>query len=151
MEWLSSGTKRILIEMSVGIVLFDLLLVILAWLFLPRVPYPVIPVLKGLGVGAAAAIFMLIHMAVVTERVLASRNESYANKYTVAQSMLRKVVFIAALFFIWRVIQADLLATVVGTMGMKAGAYLQPLIRKLSGYEEEKKEELPENADSETI
>ena len=151
MEWLSSNTKRTLIEMSVGIVLFDLLLCILAWLFLPKVPYPVIPVLKGLVVGAAAAIFMLIHIAVVTERVLASKNESYANKYTVAQSMLRKVVFVAALFFIWRAIEADLLATVVGTMGMKAGAYLQPLIRKLSGYKEEMREELPEQTDSETI
>ncbi len=150
MNWLSSSTKRVLVEMSVGIILFDLLLGILAWLFLPRVPYPVIPVLKGLGVGAAAAIFMLVHIAIVTERVVASRDESYANKYTVAQSMLRKVVFLAALFFIWRWIQADLLATVVGTMGMKAGAYLQPLIRRLSGYEE-KKDELPEQTDSETI
>lgn len=147
MEWLSSNTKRTLVEMSVGVILFDLLLCVLAWLFLPRFSYPVIPVIKGLAVGAAAAIFMLIHIAVVTERVLASKNESYANKYTLAQSMLRRVVFIAALFFIWRVIQADLLATVVGAMGMKAGAYMQPLIRKLSGY----KEELPEETDSETL
>lgn len=147
MEWLSSNTKRTLVEMSVGVILFDLLLCVLAWLFLPRFSYPVIPVIKGLAVGAAAAIFMLIHIAVVTERVLASKNENYANKYTLAQSMLRRVVFIAALFFIWRVIQADLLATVVGAMGMKAGAYMQPLIRKLSGY----KEELLEEADSETL
>lgn len=147
MEWLSSNTKRTLVEMSVGVVFFDLLLCILAWLFLPRFSYPVIPVCEGLLVGAAAAIFMLIHIAVVTERVLASKNEDYANKYTVVQSMVRKLVFIAALVFIWRVIKADLLATVVGTMGMKAGAYMQPLIRKLSGYKEEK----PEEADSETI
>ncbi len=151
MEWLSRETKRTLLEMSVGIILFDLLLGVLAWLFLPKVPYPVIPVLKGLGVGAAAAILMLIHIAVVTERALSSQNESYANKFTVAQSMLRKVVFVAALFFLWRTIQADLLATVVGAMGMKAGAYLQPLIRKLSGYEEEKRDELPEQTDSESI
>ncbi|MGN0157777.1 MAG: hypothetical protein ACI39W_01330 [Brotaphodocola sp.] len=151
MEWLSKETKRTLIEMSVGIILFDLLLCILAWICLPRIPYPVIPVLKGLGVGAAAAILMLIHMAVVTERVLSSQNESYANKHTVAQSMLRKIVFLAALFFVWRTFQADLLATVIGTMGMKAGAYLQPLIRKLSGYKEEKREELPEQTDSESI
>lgn len=147
MDWLSSNTKRTLVEMSVGVVLFDLLLCILAWLFLPRFSYPIIPVLEGLAVGAAAAIFMLIHIAVVTERVLASQNENYANKYTVAQSMLRRVVFIVALFFIWSVLKADLLATVVGAMGMKFGAYLQPLIRKLSGY----KEETPKEADSETI
>ena len=30
-----------------------------------------------------------------------------------------------------------LLAAVLGAMGMKAGAYLQPLVRKISGYQEE--------------
>lgn len=151
MDWLSSNTKRMLVEMSVGIILYNLLLGVLAWLFLPKVPYPVMPVLKGLMVGAAGAILMLVHIAVVTERVMASRSENYANKYTVAQSMLRKVVFVAALFFVWRMIQADLLATVIGAMGMKAGAYLQPLVRKLSGYKEEVSEPLPEQTDSETI
>lgn len=151
MELLSKSTKRTLIEMSVGLVLFDLLLGVLAWLFLPKVSYPVIPVLKGLAVGAAGAILMLVHIAVITEQVLDSQDESYANKVTVAQSMLRKVVFVAALFFVWKFIQADLLATVVGAMGMKAGAYLQPLIRKISGYKEEPTEPLPEQTDSETI
>ncbi|MCI6887955.1 MAG: hypothetical protein MR868_12055 [Lachnospiraceae bacterium] len=149
MEWLSRDTKRTLFEMSVGIVLFDLLLCVLAWLFLPKVSYPVVPVLKGLMVGAAGAILMLVHIAVITERALDSRDESYANKYTVAQSMVRKVVFLAALFFVWRVIRVDLLATVIGAMGMKAGAYLQPLIRRLSGHGE--KSEVSEQTDSESL
>ncbi len=151
MEWLSRDTKRTLLEMSVGIILYNVLLGILAWFFLPKVPYPVIPVFKGLGVGAAAAILMLIHIAVVTEKALSSQSEDYANKFTVAQSMFRKVVFVAVLFFIWRAIKADLLATVVGAMGMKWGAYLQPLIRKLSGYQAESAEEISEQTDSETI
>lgn len=146
MKWLSRDTKRTLVEMSVGVILFDLLLCVLAWLFLPKVSYPVVPVFKGLMVGAAGAILMLVHIAVITERALDSRDENYANKYTVAQSMLRKVVFIAALFFVWRWIQADLLATVIGAMGMKAGAYLQPLIRRLSGHGEER--EASEQTDS---
>lgn len=137
MEWLSKSTKRLLAEMSVGAILYNLLLGILTWLYLPKVPYPVIPVLKGLFVGAAGAILMLVHMAVMAERAIDSMNEDYANKLTVAQSMIRKLVFLAALFFFWRVIDADLLATVVGAMGMKAGAYLQPLVRKLSGHREE--------------
>lgn len=137
MEWLSKSTKRVLAEMSVGVILYNVLLGILAWLFLPKVPYPVIPVIKGLFAGAVGAILMLVHMAVMAERAIDSMDEDYANKLTVSQSMLRKLVFLAALFFFWNVIHADLLATVVGAMGMKAGAYLQPLVRRLSGYKEE--------------
>lgn len=149
MEWLSKSTKRLLVEMSVGVILYNLLLGILACVFLPRTSYPVIPVLKGLLVGAAGAILMLVHMAVMAERALDSMNEGYASKLTIAQSMLRKLVFVAALFFFWRVIKADLLATVIGAMGMKAGAYMQPLVRKLSGYQEEPYEGQSEQVESE--
>ncbi len=140
MDWLSKSTKRLLLEMSVGIVLYNVLLGVAAGLFLPRTLYPVMPVLKGLFVGALGAILMLIHMAVTTERVLDSMNPGYANKHTVMQSMIRKLVFVAAIFFCWRVLEADLLAAVIGAMGMKAGAYLQPLVHKVFGG----KDDVPE-------
>ncbi|MDD3251561.1 MAG: hypothetical protein PHV18_03275 [Lachnospiraceae bacterium] len=132
MEWLTKSTKRMLAEMSVGIILYNLLLGILACVLLPKVSYPVMPVLLGLLVGAVGAILMLIHMAVITERALESQNENYANKKTIAQSLLRKVVFLAVIFFCWSVLKADLLAMVIGAMGMKMGAYLQPLIHKVT-------------------
>lgn len=137
MDWLSKSTKRLLVEMSVGIVLYNLLLAVAAVLFLPKTSYPVMPVVKGLFVGALGAVLMLVHMAVTTERVLDSQNPGYANKYTVMQSMIRKLVFVAVVFFCWRTLEADLLAAVIGAMGMKAGAYLQPLIHKAFGWKEE--------------
>ena len=137
MEWLSRSTKNLLFEMSVGIVLYNLLLGVLAWGFLPRFSYPVIPVLGGLLAGMVGAVLMLIHMAVTTERARESQNESYASKTTIVHSMIRKVVLVAALFCCWRVFRVDLLAMVIGAMGMKAGAYLQPLIHKIIAREEE--------------
>ncbi len=136
MEWLNKSTKRLLAEMSAGIIFYGLVLAALACIFLPRLSYPVRPVLLGLLVGVAGAICMLLHMAVMTERVLESGSESYANKFTVAQSMLRKLVFLAVLLICWRVLKINLLATVIGTMGMKAGAYLQPLVHRISGGKE---------------
>ena len=124
MIWLSRPTKRLLLEMSVGVILWNVILAVLAVLFLPGFSYPVVPVILG-------------HMAVITERALDSQSENYASKLTVAQNLLRKVMFVAALFFFWRVLKIDLLAAVLGAMGMKAGAYLQPLVRKISGYQEE--------------
>ncbi len=136
MELLSRSTKRLLVEMSIGIILYNLLLGVLAWVFLPGTSYPVWPVLGGLLAGAVGAVLMLIHMAVTTERALESQNESYASKTTIVQSLIRKVVLVAALVFCWRVFRVDLLAVVIGIMGMKAGAYLQPLIHKVFTKEE---------------
>ncbi len=136
MEWLSKSTKRLLAEVSVGVVFYNLILVILACVLLPKVSYPVIPVVLGLVAGAIGAICMLIHIAVMTERVLESGNESYANKFTVAQSILRKLTFVAALLICWRILKINLLAAVIGAMGMKAGAYLQPLVHRISGGKE---------------
>ena len=145
MEWLSKSTKRLLAEMSAGILFYNVILIILAVLLLPRISYPVLPVVLGLIVGAVGAICMLIHMAVTTERVLDSGSESYANKYTVAQSMLRKLVLVAAFLICWKVLKIDLLAAVLGAMGMKAGAYLQPLVHRISGGKEP---EVPAQADT---
>ncbi len=152
MEWLTRKSKQLILEMSVGIVLYNLVLGILAWVLLPKTSYPVLPVIKGLFAGALGAILMLVHMAVMTERVLESQNENYANRTTVIHGIIRKVVFVAALLACWRWFQIDLLAAVIGAMGMKAGAYLQPLVHKVSN----RGEELPdpnqpgaENTDSE--
>ena len=137
MELLSRSTKRLVVEMSIGIILYDLLLGVLAWVFLPIISYPVIPALWGLLAGAVGAILMFIHMAVTTERALESQNQSYASKTTIVQGMIRKVVLVAALLFCWRAFRVDLLAVVTGIMGMKAGAYLQPLIHKTLSKEDE--------------
>lgn len=137
MEWLSKSTKRLLAEISAGVIFYNLILVVLAFVLLPKLSYPVIPVVLGLIVGAAGAIGMLIHIAVMTERVLESGSESYANKFTVAQSILRKLSFVAALLICWRVLRINLLAAVIGAMGMKAGAYLQPLVHRISGGKEQ--------------
>jgi hypothetical protein len=135
--WLSKPTKRLIVEVSVGVILFDIILGVAAVLICPKASYPVVPVLKGLCVGAVAAILMLIHMADTTERALSSGDPDYAKKVTIAQSMIRRVVFLAGLAVCWYVLKADLLATVIGTMGLKPAAFLQPIIHKVSGAKDE--------------
>ena len=137
MELLSRSTKRLLVEMSIGIILYNLLLGVLAWVILSGTSYQVSSVLWGLSAGAVGAILMLIHMAVIMERALDSQNESYANITTIVQGMIRKVVLVAVLLLCWRVFRVNPLAMVIGIMGMKAGAYLQPLIHKILSKEDE--------------
>ena len=57
----------------------------------------------------------------------------------------------AALFFLWRALKIDLLAAVIGAMGMKAGAYLQPLFHRLSGGgDEESAEQTDSSGDADS-
>lgn len=137
---LTKPTRKLVLEMSVGIVFQNVILAVLAVIFLPRFDYPVNSVLLGLVLGTAAAVIMLLHMALMTEKAVGSQDESYANKMVVAQGTLRKLVFIVAVVVCWKVLKADLLAMVVGTTGMKIGAYLQPLVHKILGGDKAPKE-----------
>lgn len=130
MRWLSKKTKCLLAEMAAGTIVYNLVLALLAVILLQKGPYSLFPMLFGLFVGGIAAVLMMVHMAVMTERVLETQNEEYANKATVLHSLLRKVVFLVFLFLCWRFLNANPLALVVGAMGMKAGAYLQPVFHR---------------------
>ena len=88
------------------------------------------PVLVGLFLGFLADVLMLIHMASVTERAADSQDEVYANKTTMVQSVIRRVVFIAALFILGSRPQVDAVAMIIGALGLKAGAFLQPAVHR---------------------
>ncbi len=130
---MTKETKHLVFEMSLGMFLYVFLLGILALIgksglrtmgFLPG------PVILGLLAGFVADVMMLIHMAYVTERVAASMDEGYANKTTVVQSVLRRVIFIIVLFVLGSRPQIDAVAMIIGALGLKAGALLQPLIHR---------------------
>lgn len=130
---MTESTKHLVLEMSIGMFLYTLVLGILAAIFhsgLERMGFSLLPVLLGLLCGFVADIFMLIHMAHITERAAASMDESYANKTTVVQSMIRRVIFIIVLFFLGSRPQIDAVAMIIGALGLKTGALLQPVIHR---------------------
>ena len=144
---MTDSTRHLVLEMSIGMFLYTLILGILAAVFhggLERMGFSLLPVLLGLLCGFLADVFMLIHMARITERVAASMDESYANKTTVVQSMIRRVVFIAALFFLGSRPQIDAVAMIIGALGLKAGALLQPIVHKAFPQSSIKEEDIME-------
>ena len=88
------------------------------------------PVLLGLFLGFAADVVMLVHMAGVTQKAADSQDEVYANKTTVIQSAVRRVVFVIVLFVLGSRPQIDAVAMVIGALGLKAGAFLQPAVHR---------------------
>ncbi|MDO5348530.1 MAG: hypothetical protein Q4E86_01215 [Lachnospiraceae bacterium] len=126
---MTAETKTLVLQMSAGILLWNLLLAVAGILLGPVLGWTRLSIFLGLIVGGLCGVAMLVHMAVVTERVLDSGNEAYANKTTVIHAVGRKLVYIFILLVIlWKLPQVNVMAVVLGTMGLKAGAYLQPVL-----------------------
>ena len=130
---MSNHLRHLVLEMSVGMFAYVLILGVLAVIFqngLGSIGFLLGPVLVGFFLGFLADVLMLIHMASVTERAADSQDEVYANKTTMVQSVIRRVVFIAALFILGSRPQVDAVAMIIGALGLKAGAFLQPAVHR---------------------
>lgn len=148
---MTDETKRLLLQMSAGIVIWNLLLAAAGYLLAPSLGWSGSSMILGAVCGALLAEGMLVHMAVITEKAIGSCDEAYANKTTLIHSILRRLVFFVILVLIlWKVPQVNALAVVLGVMGLKAGAYLQPvLFRKPDEAGPAKENGIIEDADAE--
>ena len=143
--------RRLVAEMCVGMFLYVLVLGILALIFrrgLSGMGFAAGPVLAGLFAGFLADVAMLVHMAVVAERATDSRDEAYANRITVVQSVLRKAVFVAVLFFLGSRPQIDAVAMIIGALGLKMGAFLQPAVHRVIAGNNASDTEIPEGSET---
>lgn len=127
---MSKETKRLVLEMCVGMFCYVLILGVVSVLFHERLGFRLGPVLVGILAGFAADVLMLVHMAYITERAADSMDEVYANKTTLVHSMVRKVVFVIALVYLGTRPQVNPVAMIIGALGLKAGAFLQPLVHR---------------------
>ncbi len=137
---MTKSTKHLIVEMSIGMLVYIAVLAVLAVIFqntLAGWGFELSPVLVGLVCGFIADVMMLIHMAIIIERVASSKDEGYATKMVAAQAGLRRIVFIVALLVIGTRPQVDIVAMIIGSLGLQAGAMLQPLVHRtfFSNYE----------------
>lgn len=131
---MEDNTKRLLCEMSIGVACYNIVLIILAYPASIQLDFLWKPAVAGLLVGMTADFLMLIHIAVIAEKVLLYGDEQYANRTTLIHSMIRKVLFVIMILLFWNVPYVNVLAIIFGAMGMKAGAYLQPVIHRFLSY-----------------
>lgn len=118
-------TKILVAEISAGILAHNALCAVLAGLFFPEPA-----VFAGLLLGMACAILMIVHMAFCLERSMDTGDYSAANKKTVVGSVIRNFCYLILLLVIlWRFPdKINVLAVVIGALGLKTGAYLQPVV-----------------------
>lgn len=117
-----------LLEMWVGTVLFGAVCqVSVVWFLKDKAGYSI-----GLWLGIIAALITILHLSVTLDKAL-DLGEGGAKKHMVIQNLVRYFVLIIFLVVLMITDFANPLAAFLGLMGVKAGAYLQPLLHKAIG------------------
>ena len=125
---MEESTKILVAEMFLGILVHNGLCAALAAMFFPESS-----VFAGLLLGMVSAFLMLLHMAYCLERAIDTRDYSAASKKTAVGSVIRNFCYLILLLVIlWKFSdQINVLAVVIGALGLKTGAYLQPVVHRL--------------------
>ncbi len=122
-------TKNLIIEVLVGIVVFTVA-VMLAALFL----YPQPSVFAGLLLGMLLALAAFLSMALILVNAMKSSDPKIVQRNTIIGTSIRYLLLIAILVIVIVYFQSQInpVALVIGVFGLKAGAFLQPVIHKIA-------------------
>ena len=121
-------SNETLLEMWLGTVLFGAVCQLgLVWFLKDKLGYSI-----GLWLGIMAALLTIFHLSVSLEKAL-DLDEGGAKKHMVTQNLVRYFVLILFLVVLMITDFANPLAAFLGLMGVKAGAYLQPVLYKVFG------------------
>lgn len=115
-----------LIEMLCGILVYGVLGQIVILLFLSDKAF----ISAGWWIGIMTAMASGYHMWWGLDRALSLR-ESDATKMIISYNMIRYIVIVVIMGIVMVTEVANPLAAVLGVFGLKAGAYIQPLIHYL--------------------
>ncbi|MBE7719811.1 ATP synthase subunit I [Lacrimispora indolis] len=122
-------TKNLMLEVSAGIVFFTAAAMVVAFFM-----YPDRTVFAGLLLGMIIAMAMFLSMALVLERSMKTEDPKTVQKRSVISAVIRYLLLIVILvtviirFSNW----FNPVAVVIGVLGLKAGAFLQPAIHKIA-------------------
>lgn len=124
-----SDVKRIndaLPELILGILIYEIVVEFTGiWFVKDKLGYS-----NGLLIGAATAIGMAIHMAVVLRDSM-DMAESGRTRRIALQYVLRYLVVVAVFFATAYFEIGNVIVAFVGVMGLKVGAYVQPFTHKV--------------------
>ncbi|GLC78410.1 ATP synthase subunit I [Lacrimispora brassicae] len=122
-------TKNLMLEVSAGIVFFTVAAMIGAFFM-----YPKRAVFAGLLLGMVIAMAMFLSMVLVLERSMKTEDPKIVQKQSIISAVIRYLLLIVVLvtviirFSDW----FNPVAVVIGVLGLKAGAFLQPVIHRIA-------------------
>lgn len=85
----------------------------------------------GLWIGGAIAVGMLLHMKRSIQDVIDIGEEDAATKYSRKMYALRTIVVLMVIVVMLIFHIGNIIATIIGIMGLKVSAYLQPYMHRI--------------------
>lgn len=122
-----SNSKETLAELCIGILLYGLIGEAVIFAFFDSVG----SISLGWWIGIAVAVASACHMWWGLDRAL-SLDEQSATKLIVTYNVLRYTVIAVFMALVMIFETGDPVAAMLGVFGLKAGAYLQPLVHKVN-------------------
>jgi small-conductance mechanosensitive channel len=122
-------TKNLVVEVSIGILLFTLLVIFGAFFL-----YPDRTVYAGLLLGMLLALAMFLSMAVVLDKSMKTGDPKIVQKRSVMSGVIRYILLVLILITVtyWFSDWFHPVAVVIGVLGLKVGAYFQPILHKIA-------------------
>lgn len=119
--------NAVLSELLCGIIFYGIVVQLAGvWFVADKLRYT-----SGLWIGIVLSAGMAVHMAVVLNDAADIGVEEPARKKVAIQSVLRYLVVVIVFFVTAQWKLGNLITLFIGVMGLKAGAYLQPLTHKV--------------------
>lgn len=128
---MSKELRKTLFQMSVGILLYEVIIAVLSIFVYKTLGYTLISIELGILVGTILTILLLFDMAYATEEAVTSKDRKYAQKITIIHSVGRKIAVIICIAIFWNSEYVNVVALIIATLGLKPGAYLQPIVNKI--------------------
>ena len=136
---MNKETRRTCLYMGMGVLLYEIILSLAAIPFAGIMKYSVYPIELGILIGSVLVIGMVIDMGISTEDSLYGGTPSYAQRKIMIHSLLRKVVLFIVVAIFWNSRYINAFMIVISVFGLKSGAYMYPLFKKI--FEKRRKEE----------
>lgn len=120
--------KALTLEIVAGIGIFTGIAMVLALFIAPRPA-----VFAGLMLGMVMSLGMFLSMAAVLKLCIKTQSKKFTAVFSVTSSLTRYMIMFAVLLVVIRRFSDvfDPIALVVGIFGVKAGAFLQPVIHRV--------------------
>ena len=136
---MSKETIKTCLYMGMGVLVYEIILSLLAIPLAGLLKYSIYQTELGILVGTVLVIGMVIDMGISTEDSLYGGSTSFAQRKIMIHSLLRKVALFIVVAIFWNSRYINALAIVISVFGLKSGAYMYPLFKKI--FEKERKEE----------
>lgn len=120
------GSRRIWLDICLGIALFCLV----GELIIAILPVQTFPTGLAFLIGCMMSAGSMTHITYVTELVMDMNNQREAEKQTVIGYLLRMAVMTIVILIVYFTKYLNVAALFIGLFGIKAGAYLQPLMHR---------------------